>query len=42
MLQEVSKLFGALGSDFDLVFVAVVVGQVERCEAWVSTEAPEE
>ena len=42
MPQHRTELLGALGPDFDLVLVAVVVGQVERCETLVPDQAAEE
>ena len=42
MPQHRTELLGALGPNLDLVLVAVVVGQVERCETLVPDQAAEE
>lgn len=42
MLQKLAKLFSSFGTNFDLVLVAIVVGEIERGQTFMTDQTPEE
>ena len=41
MSEQVAQLLGTLATDLDLVFVAVVVGQIKRGQGRMGDDGPE-
>ena len=42
MSEQVAQLLGTLATNLDLIFVAVVVGQIKRGQGWMGDDGPEE